>query len=173
MSNENIRVRIAPSPSGYLHVGTARTAIFNWLYARRNGGKFIIRIEDTDPERARPEFIQPILDSLKWLGLDLDEEPYYQSKRLENYRPYIDKLLESGHAYRCFCTPEELDANRKKAMSEKASNIGYNKKCRDLSPDVIESCLNEGKSCAIRLKIPEGETSYDDMLLGKITRQNS
>ncbi len=172
MTGDNIRVRIAPSPSGFLHVGTARTAIFNWLFARHNNGKFIIRIEDTDPTRSKPELIQPIFDSLKWLGLDWDEEPWYQSKRMQNYMPYIDKLLEKGMAYRCFCTNEELDAARKKAMAEKKP-VGYSGKCRDLSENEIKDCLDAGKTCAIRLKIYEGETSYEDMLLGNITRQNT
>jgi nondiscriminating glutamyl-tRNA synthetase len=172
MSNNEIRVRIAPSPTGYLHVGTARTAIFNWLFARHNNGKFVIRIEDTDPTRSKPELIGPIFDSFKWLGLDWDEEPLFQSTRMENYMPYIEKLLETEVAYQCFCTSDELDAARKKAMAEKKP-FGYGGKCRRLSVSDIKDCLDDGKKCAIRLKIPEGETSYDDLLLGNITRQNS
>jgi len=171
MSDKTIKVRIAPSPTGYLHVGTARTAVFNWLFARHNNGKFVIRIEDTDPTRSKPELIEPIFESLKWLGLDWDEEPWYQSKRMNNYMPYIEKLLEKGYAYRCFCTSEELDTARKKAMAEKKP-VGYNGKCRELSDTEIKDCLDNGKKCAIRIKIPEGETSYDDLLLGNITRQN-
>jgi glutamyl-tRNA synthetase len=172
MNDDNIRVRIAPSPTGYLHVGTARTAIFNYLFARHHNGKFIIRIEDTDPTRSKPELIDPIFDSLKWLGLDWDEEPWFQSKRMQNYTPYIDKLLDQGYAYRCFCTVEELDVERKKAMAEKKP-LGYSGKCRHMSQGEVKDCLDAGKQCAIRIKIPEGETSYEDMLLGNITRQNS
>ncbi|MFH2036518.1 MAG: glutamate--tRNA ligase [Candidatus Zixiibacteriota bacterium] len=170
--NDNIKVRIAPSPTGYLHVGTARTAIFNWLFARRYGGKFVVRIEDTDIERSKPELIQPILDALSWLGINWDEEPVYQSKRMDRYTPYIDRLLENGFAYRCFCTPEELQAERNQAMKEKGQ-VQYSKKCKKLSQEEINDHLDQGKSCAIRLSIPEGETSYNDLVGGVITKQNT
>lgn len=172
MDNSHIRVRIAPSPTGFLHVGTARTAIFNWLFARRYGGKFIVRIEDTDVERSRPELIRPILEALKWLGLDWDEEPYYQSKRMDHYLPYIDRLLESGHAYRCFCSPELLEQERKKAMEQKLP-LHYDKKCRLLSETEILRRLEQKMPYAVRLKIPEGETTYADIVLGSITKQNT
>ena len=103
-----VRVRIAPSPSGFLHIGTARAALFNWLFARHNGGKFLVRIEDTDIERSFKEMVDVIFDSLKWLGLDGDEPPIFQSQRLQIYGQYVDRLLEYGKAYRCWCTPEEL-----------------------------------------------------------------
>jgi len=173
MNFDNVRVRIAPSPTGYLHVGTARTAIFNWLYARRYNGKFIVRIEDTDAERSKTELIEPILDALKWLGLDWDEPPYFQSQRMDRYKPYVDKLLEQGYAYRCFCTPEELDQRRKEAMAAKQSP-SYNKKCRHLSQDEINANIEKGMPYAIRLAIPENEeTSYEDLVSGTITKQNT
>jgi glutamyl-tRNA synthetase len=171
MSSSDIRVRIAPSPSGYLHVGTARTAIFNWLYARRFGGKFIVRIEDTDENRSDASLVKPILDALKWLGVDWDEGPYYQSERLENYKPYIAKLLDNGYAYRCFCTPEELEKERERAMAEKRAPK-YNRKCLHRSGEEIAELLNKKTPFAIRLKIPEGVTSYDDIVIGTITREN-
>jgi glutamyl-tRNA synthetase len=171
MMSDKIRVRIAPSPTGYLHVGTARTAIFNWLFARHNHGQFVVRIEDTDLERSKPELIEPILEAMKWLGLDWDEEPVYQSKRMDRYTPYIEKLLARGHAYRCFCTREELDEARRKAMAEKAP-LQYSKKCRHLSADQIAERIEKKMPFAVRLAIPEGETSYDDLVSGKITKQN-
>jgi glutamyl-tRNA synthetase len=171
MANK-IRVRIAPSPTGYLHVGTARTAIFNWLFARHNGGEFVVRIEDTDVERSKPELIEPILDALRWLGLDWDEEPIYQSKRMDRYKPYIDRLLAGGNAYRCFCTPEELEQARRKAMAEKAP-LQYGKKCRHLSEDQIADKLKNKVPYAIRLAIPDGETTYEDLVSGTITKQNT
>ena len=167
-----IRVRIAPSPTGYLHVGTARTAIFNWLFARHHGGKFIVRIEDTDAERDQPEMIQPILDAMKWLGLDWDEEPYHQSKRMDRYGAYIDRLLTNGYAYRCFCRPEDLEKARAKAMAEKSSP-SYSRKCLRLSEREINDNLMQNKPFAVRLKIPQGETSYDDIVSGKLTKQNT
>lgn len=167
-----IRVRIAPSPSGYLHVGTARTAIFNWLFARHHGGKFLVRIEDTDTARSDADLIGPILDALKWLGLDWDEEPVYQSQRLDRYKIYVNRLLESGHAYRCFCTPEELETERNKAMAEKRPPK-YDRKCLKRTGAEVKELLERNTPFAIRLQIPEGETSYDDLVLGKITRQNA
>ncbi len=167
-----IRVRIAPSPSGYLHVGTARTAIFNWLFARHHGGKFLVRIEDTDTARSDADLIGPILDALKWLGLDWDEEPIYQSQRLDRYKVYVNKLLESGYAYRCYCTPDELEAERQKAMAEKRPPK-YDRKCLNRSEAEAKALLEKNTPFAIRLQIPDGETSYDDLVLGKITRQNT
>jgi glutamyl-tRNA synthetase len=108
----SVRVRLAPSPTGNLHIGTARTAVFNWLFARHQGGQFILRVEDTDLERSRPEYTENILEGLKWLGLDWDEGPFFQSQRLDQYRQAIQTLLDEGKAYRCYCTPEELEAMR-------------------------------------------------------------
>src|SRR3989338_1981431 len=110
-----VRVRFAPSPTGYLHVGGARTALFNWLFARRQGGVYILRIEDTDADRSRPELTEAVIEGLRWLGLDWDEGPFHQSERLESYRALADRLEKSGHAYPCFCTPGELDLRRKTA----------------------------------------------------------
>ena len=107
-----VRVRIAPSPTGNLHIGTARTAVFNWLYARHHQGTFILRVEDTDEERSQPEYTENILEGLRWLGMEWDEGPYFQSQRLDLYRNAIQKLLDQGLAYRCYCTTEELDEMR-------------------------------------------------------------
>ena len=109
---ENLKVRFAPSPTGYLHVGGARTALFNWLYCRKNNGVFLLRIEDTDLQRSTPEMSKVILDAMKWLGLNWDEGPFYQTDRIDFYRDHVEKLIEQGRAYRCFCTGEELDKAR-------------------------------------------------------------
>ena len=135
------RLRFAPSPTGYLHIGGARTALFNWLYARHTGGTFVLRIEDTDRERSKPEFLQSILESLRWLGLDWDEgpekdgphAPYHQMGRLDTYRTRAERLLAAGRAYLCYCTPEELDALREQARAEKRA-FRYPGTCRSLSP---------------------------------------
>ncbi|MEE9442450.1 MAG: glutamate--tRNA ligase [candidate division Zixibacteria bacterium] len=166
-----IRTRIAPSPSGFLHVGTARTAIVNWLYARHTGGKFILRIEDTDTSRSSEDMVDAIIDSMKWLGLDWDEGPYFQSQRSELYQQYLEKLLTSGNAYRCFCTPEELAAKREKAKAEKA-DYKYDRTCLRLSKEEIDKNLNQDKLFVIRIKVPEGETKYDDLVYGEMVRQN-
>ncbi|MEW6050011.1 MAG: glutamate--tRNA ligase [Candidatus Zixiibacteriota bacterium] len=171
MTPDQIRVRIAPSPTGYLHVGTARTAIFNFLFARHNGGRFLIRIEDTDVERSDASLIEPILSALKWLALDWDEEVVYQSTRMKLHREYVQKLLDSGHGYRCFCAPSELEAERARATAEKRAPK-YSRKCLALTPAQIDVKLSAGESYAVRLRIPEGETSYDDIVSGKITRKN-
>ncbi|MCX6828581.1 MAG: glutamate--tRNA ligase [candidate division Zixibacteria bacterium] len=171
MPVSEVRVRIAPSPSGYLHVGTARTAIFNWLFARHHGGKFIMRIEDTDKERSDSDLVQPILDALKWLGVDWDEGPFFQSQRLESYKPYVERLLVGGHAYRCFCSPQELEQEREKAMAEKRAPR-YDRRCLSKSEAEIAELMARNMPCAVRLRIPEGATTYEDMVLGNITRQN-
>jgi glutamyl-tRNA synthetase len=114
-----VRLRFAPSPTGYLHVGGARTALFNWLQARKEKGRFILRIEDTDVARSTQESVDAILEGMKWLGLDWDEGPYYQSDNFHIYREFVEKLLSEGKAYRCYCTAEELDAKREKALKEK------------------------------------------------------
>mgnify|MGYP001597275783 FL=1 len=113
-----VRTRFAPSPTGYLHVGGARTAIFNWLFARHNKGKFILRIEDTDQERSTDESTNAILDSMKWLGMDYDEGPFFQAKRVDIYNEHVERLIKEGKAYYCTCTPDELEAKRQKALSE-------------------------------------------------------
>lgn len=167
------RVRFAPSPTGYLHIGGARTALFNWLYARHHGGTFIIRVEDTDKERSTDENTLAILEGLRWLGLDWDEGPevggphgpYFQSQRGDLYRKTIDKLLDEGKAYRCYCTQAELEAKRAQAQAEKRQ-FRYDRTCRDRTdrPDA---------PFTIRLKVPtEGTTSFDDLVYGHIEVQN-
>ncbi|MFQ5607646.1 MAG: glutamate--tRNA ligase, partial [Candidatus Zixiibacteriota bacterium] len=171
MTDREVRVRIAPSPSGYLHVGTARTAIFNWLYARANGGKFLIRIEDTDVERSESDLIQPILDALAWLGMESDEEIVYQSRRTDRHRRFVGGLLESGHGYRCFCAKERLDDLREKARAQKRAPR-YDRHCAGFSQAQIQEQLEMGSPFVVRLRVPEGETTYSDMVLGEITRSN-
>lgn len=171
MTNREVIVRIAPSPTGYLHVGTGRTAIFNYLFAKKHAGKFRIRIEDTDLERSDATLVEPILNALKWLGCEWDGDVIYQSRRFDLYRQYVDKLLESGHGYRCFCAPAELEAERNRAMAEKRAPK-YSRKCLQMSKDEVQRRVTQGEKFAIRLRIPEGETSYDDMVLGLLTRKN-
>jgi nondiscriminating glutamyl-tRNA synthetase len=171
MTNLPVRVRIAPSPTGYLHVGTARTAIFNWLFARSRGGAFLVRIEDTDVQRNDLSLVQPILDALKWLGLSSDEPEVYQSTRTARYRECADLLLQSGHAYRCFCTPDELEAERAKATAEKRAPK-YSRKCLGLSSEEVRQREERGDKFALRVLIPEGETNFHDMVSGEIKRKN-
>ncbi len=165
-----VRVRIAPSPTGYFHVGTARAAIFNWLFARHTGGKFLLRVEDTDRERSQKQYIDVILSGLKWLGLDWDEGVVYQSERLDHYRPFADKLLESGRAYRCFCAPDELQ--RKRAAAQKAKlDYHYDRKCRELPEAEIAANLKAEKPFTVRLKLPtQGMAAFDDVVLGRIQK---
>jgi len=127
-----VRTRFPPSPTGFLHIGGARTALFNWLFTRHHGGKFILRIEDTDVARSTEEAVKAILDSMRWLSLDWDEGPFFQSERLPIYREHVDKLLSEGKAYRCYCTPEELEGKRKRALQERRKPK-YDGKCRNLS----------------------------------------
>ena len=174
-----VRVRFAPSPTGFLHLGGARTALFNWAYARKSGGVFILRIEDTDVARSTDESVKVILDSLKWLGFNWDEgpevdgpyKPYYQSMRLPLYQEQIQKLLQTGKAYRCFCTAEELAERREKTMSE-GKNWRYDRKCLQLSPTEVKARLSQGVSSVVRFLIPEGETFFIDMLRGDVTFNN-
>ncbi len=163
-----VRTRFAPSPTGYLHIGGARTALFNFLYARRHSGTFVLRIEDTDRERSTPESIQAIFDSLTWLGLVWDEGPHYQSARLDLYRERADGLLARGLAYRCYCTAEELDARRKAALAA-GRRPAYDRTCRDLtSPPAGRT------KSVIRFRTPlEGETVVDDEVKGRVVFQNA
>ncbi|WP_457571339.1 glutamate--tRNA ligase [Desulfovulcanus sp.] len=157
--------RFAPSPTGYLHIGGARTALFNWLLARKNGGEFILRIEDTDLERSREEMTQAILDAMDWLGLDYDQGPYFQSQRLDLYREYIQKLVDTGQAYYCQCTPEEVEAMREEARA-KGLKPKYNGRCR-------EKNLGPGPGRVIRLKAPlTGQTIFHDLVKGPIAVNN-
>ena len=172
MTDSPVRVRIAPSPTGYLHVGTARTAEFNWLFARQSGGKFLVRIEDTDQERSRPELIEPILDALRWLGLDWDEEPIYQSKRGELHAAAAQKILETGQGYRCFCTPDDLKAAREEAKRVKGP-MQYNRRCYHLSQEEIDARLANGEPYAIRLFIPDGDVGFTDLVSGDLSRSSA
>ena len=164
----SVVTRFAPSPTGYLHIGGARTALFNWLYARRNGGKFILRIEDTDQERSTPESVQAILDGMRWLGMTWDEGPYYQTERTELYRKEAGRLLLEGKAYRCVCTPVDHDS-RREAMRARGEKPRYDGRCRNLS-----SAETEGKTHVVRFKAPQfGRTSVRDVLRGDVTFENT
>jgi len=166
-----VRVRFAPSPTGFLHVGAARTAIYNWLYARNQNGTFILRIEDTDVVRSSQEMVQGIIDGMKWLGLDWDEGPIYQSQRLELYRERAKQLLQKGKAYYCYCTPEEIQ--ERKTKTEAAGEYWwYDRRCYKLSEDEKSNFESEGRAKAIRFIIPEGKTRYKDMIRGKIEVEN-
>jgi len=168
-----VRVRIAPSPTGNLHIGTARTAVFNWLFARHEGGKFILRVEDTDLERSKPEFTDNITSGLQWLGLDWDEGPFFQSQRLDLYRQAIQTLLDKGLAYRAYDTPEELDAIRD-AMKAKGQAPRYDNRHRDLTPEQQASFEAEGRPAVIRFKIDDSRTiSWNDMVRGPVSWQAS
>ena len=169
-----VRVRMAPSPTGNLHLGTAYTTLFNYLFAKKNQGKFILRIEDTDKERNKPEFEENILSGLKWLGLNWDEGPYKQTERLENYQKASQKLLDSKDAYYCFCTPEELDVNRKEQISKGLPQI-YSGKCRSLNPEESKKQIDEGKRYVVRLKMPEdrGKITWNDLLHGEVSFDSS
>jgi glutamyl-tRNA synthetase len=175
MSTSPIRLRFAPSPTGYLHVGGARTALFNWLYARRTGGAFVLRIEDTDVERSSEDMVTGILDSLRWLGLDWDEGPevggpygpYFQSQRLDRYRERAERLVRTGHAYYCYCDPEELKARREAAQAA-GDAWAYDRRCLALAPGEIAAREAEGRPRAIRVRIPEGRTVFTDLVRGEI-----
>lgn len=163
-----IRVRFAPSPTGYLHVGGARTALYNWLFARHHGGTFVLRIEDTDVDRSKPELTTAILESMKWLGLDWDEGPFFQSQRLDRYRGIAGALQKEGHAYPCFCTPVQLQAKRAEAEAQKRRGK-YDGTCRDLSREEAAKRTGEGQPFAVRFKVPaSGTTSFDDLVFGPI-----
>lgn len=175
MSNKNsaLRVRFAPSPTGYLHVGGARTALFNWLFARHFSGTFVLRIEDTDFERSSEEMVEGILEGMRWIGLNWDEGPFYQSKRLDLYRETAAKLLASGHAYYCFCTKEELEQRRTEAVAAGRPPM-YDRRCRQIGPAVAASRKAAGEACAVRFAVPEGgATSFDDAVFGKVEFANA
>jgi len=170
--SQEVRLRFPPSPTGYLHIGGARTAILNWIYAKKHNGKLILRIEDTDAERSTEESIQGILDGLKWLGIDWDEGPYFQTDFTKNHEAAAKKLLESGHAYKCFCSKEELESKREAALAAKA-DVKYDGTCRRLSAEEIKPKEDAGLPFVIRFKVPrdlEGGVSYDDKVLGTISR---
>jgi len=166
-----VRTRFAPSPTGYLHIGGARTALFSWLFARHHKGKFILRIEDTDVARSTEESTQAILDGMEWLGLKWDEGPYYQSKRFDLSREHAYKLLEVDKAYKCFCTPEELEQRRKEAI-EQGRPPRYDGRCRSQKSEVRGQESN-GKPFAIRFKVPPGRTLVNDIIKGQVAFENN
>jgi glutamyl-tRNA synthetase len=160
-----IRTRFAPSPTGYLHIGGARTALFSYLYARRHGGVFILRIEDTDLERSTPESVNAILEGMTWLGLEYDEGPFYQTKRFDRYNEVVQQLVDTGHAYRCYCTKEELETMREQQMARK-EKARYDARCRGAVP-------REGVPYVIRFKNPtEGHVVVDDLIRGRVVFDN-
>ena len=164
----DVVTRFAPSPTGYLHIGGARTALFNLLYARRNGGRFILRIEDTDQERSTPEAVHAILDGMTWLGIAWDEGPHFQMERMELYRKEAERLLREGKAYRCVCTKEELDARREE-MTARKEKPRYDGRCRDLAPEATQ-----GMPHVLRIKTPRsGKTTVRDLLRGEIVYENA
>ena len=163
-----VRTRFAPSPTGFLHIGGARTALFSWAYARHHNGKFILRIEDTDLERSTPEAVQAILDGMHWLGLDYDEGPFYQTRRMERYRQVIQQLLAEGKAYHCYCTPEELDAMREaqRARGEKPRYDGRWRDSKETPPAGIPP--------VVRFRNPlDGEVAWNDLVKGRIAIANA
>ena len=166
-----VRVRFAPSPTGYPHLGNIRTALFNWLFARHSGGKFILRIEDTDQARKVEGAVEAIIDSLKWLGMDWDEGPYFQSQNLDAYREYGEKLVNEGKAYYCYCSSERLDAMRQEQVRLKQPP-GYDRHCRDLGHQ--GRAAGAGAAPVIRFKSPlEGRTVITDMIRGDVSFENS
>lgn len=172
---KNIRVRFGPSPTGFLHIGGARTVLFNWLFAKSQGGLFILRIEDTDIERSKKEYEEDIINSLKWLGLNWDEGPdvggdygpYRQSERLDIYEKYLEKLLKENKAYYCFCSKEQLEADRQALLSQGLAPK-YSGRCRNLSADAVEKKIKAGERSVIRLKISDKKIEFQDMIRGKI-----
>jgi len=162
MSKSTVKVRFAPSPTGELHLGGARTALFNWLFAKHNKGKFFLRIEDTDRVRSKEIYTKQILDSLSWLGIDYDKPIIYQSKRHSQYKSYLKKLVDSKTVYRCFCSKSDLQDSRD------AGDYKYSGKCRDLSIEDVKEKLNQSISFTYRIHIPDGVTSYNDLVYGKI-----
>jgi len=175
-SSKPVRVRFAPSPTGDLHVGNIRTALFDWAYARHTGGTFIFRIEDTDRERVTDEYIAAAIDTLRWLGLGWDEGPevggefgpYLQSQRLEIYAQWAQKFLDQKDAYHCYCSSEELEAVRE---AQRAANVapGYNGHCRELTPEQIAAYQAEGRKPVVRMRMPEGSTTFTDLIRGDVS----
>ncbi|UCG80908.1 MAG: glutamate--tRNA ligase [Desulfobacterales bacterium] len=169
---EEVRTRFPPSPSGYLHIGGARTAIFNWLFAQKTGGKLILRIEDTDAERSSEESIRGIIESLKWLSITWDEGPYFQSQFINEHVAAAQKLIQLGHAYKCFCTKEELDKKREEARKKKSA-LQYDGTCRRLTSEEISKKEAAGMPYTVRLKVPRGKGSvlFEDMVYGFIEKK--
>ncbi|MGE5582989.1 MAG: glutamate--tRNA ligase [Bacillota bacterium] len=179
MSQDEVRVRFAPSPTGYLHIGGARTALYNWLLARHSGGKFLLRIEDTDRHRYVPDALTDIMASLRWLGLNWDEGPevggdygpYFQSERLDLYKKYAQQLIMEGKAYRCYCTAERLELLRKEQEAAKQPS-GYDRYCLRLTDQQRRELENSGTRSVVRFKIPEGRTVVNDLLRGELEFDN-
>jgi len=180
MNEKKTRVRFAPSPTGYLHIGGARTAIYNWLFAKKTDGTFILRIEDTDEVRSTDESVNAIIESMKWLGLNWDEGveiggnygPYFQMQRLQIYKEYSKKLLDTGNAYYCFCTPEELESMRKEQLLRKQPPK-YNGKCRNLTEKKIKEKIESGLKPVIRFRMPqEGKVVFNDIIRGQLEFEN-
>jgi nondiscriminating glutamyl-tRNA synthetase len=183
MENQKTRVRFAPSPTGLLHVGNARTALYNWLFARHRGGEFLLRIEDTDVERSEVRHETQLMEDLRWMGLTWDEGPpfqdieaggphgpYRQSERLDIYREHTDRLLAEGKAYRCFCTSEELEAERKQAVAEHRPQV-YSGRCRAIPADESAARANAGEAFAVRLRIPDRPLRFRDIVRGEVEFQ--
>jgi len=166
-----VRVRFPPSPTGYLHIGGARTAIYNWLFAKKHHGKLVLRIEDTDAERSTKESIEGIIDGLTWLGVDWDEGPYFQSEHAAEHKTAAETLVASGHAYKCFCTKEELEAKREAAKDAKG-DYRYDRTCRQLSAEECQAKEAAGIPYVIRFKVPdeEGGVSFEDKVYGTVER---
>ncbi len=175
------RVRFAPSPTGFLHLGVARTALYNWLHARADGGAFILRIEDTDRARSTDEYYRAILTDLRWLGMEWDEGPevdgpsgpYLQSQRGDKYSPFLERLLESGAAYRCFCTPEELEQRRSGRGTKEAEAWKYDRKCASLGREESAAMVAEGRASVLRFRVPDGVTAFDDAVQGHVEFDNA
>jgi glutamyl-tRNA synthetase len=165
------RLRFAPSPTGYLHVGGARTALFNWLLARKTGGKFLLSVEDTDKARSTDESTAAIFEGLNWLGLNWDEEVVFQGANLERHRADAQKMLESGHVYRCFCTSEELDKRRAEAAARKDA-FKYDRRCDRLDKAEIERRVAAGEPFVLRFRVPDGETAWTDLVHERISFPN-
>ncbi len=161
---DHVRVRMAPSPTGYLHIGGARTALFNWLFAKHNNGTFILRIDDTDTARSTDESMHEIYDALKWLGINWDEH-YVQSERRSVYDDYVAQLLANGNAYHCYCTPEELEEIRTQARADKQTR-SYDGRCRHLTSEDLERFVAEGRKPTVRIKMPDAPIRVDDIVLG-------
>ncbi len=176
MTTKKVKVRFAPSPTGDLHVGNIRTALFDWAYARHTGGTFLFRIEDTDTTRVTDEYINAAIDTLKWLGLQWDEGPevggpngpYLQSQRLDIYAEWAQKFLTQGDAYHCYCSPDELEAVRE---AQRTANVapGYNGHCRDLTAEQIAAFKTEGREAVVRMRMPDGTTTFVDEIRGEVT----
>lgn len=172
---QEVRVRFPPSPTGYLHIGGARTALFNWIFAKKHNGKLILRIEDTDEERSTQASIDGIIEGLQWLGINWDEGPYFQTDFAADHVAAANRLLTTGQAYKCFCTKEELERKREVAMAEKRSEVGYDGTCRHLTAEEVQTKEAQGLPATIRFKVPkrEGLLFYDDEVLGRIERAYS